>query len=85
MIQRAEDSKQVKNIKKACEDSLRISENFERNCVDRCQLSTEEQFEFSIDMNGESDGECSACNVSECNPRTRLGLQNFNSHDFSSF
>jgi len=42
----------------ANENSWHLSENFERNCKERCQMNIEEEFEFSLDMKDDSDGDC---------------------------
>ena len=50
------------------ENSWHLSENFERNCIEKCQLSIEQQLEFSLDMKSdreEGDRDCHACKNKE--------------------
>jgi hypothetical protein len=47
----------------ANENSWHLSENFERNCKERCQMNIEEEFEFSLDMKSDSDADCKACHI----------------------
>lgn len=74
MIKKAEEARdqtKVKNMaegKMVIENSWHLSENFERNCIEKCQLSIEQQLEFSLEM--KSDGEdidkdCHACKNKE--------------------
>jgi hypothetical protein len=69
MIRKAEearDKSKVKNMAEgmALENSWHLSENFERNCIEKCNLSLEQPFEFSLDMKSDSD-DCHACNKIE--------------------
>jgi hypothetical protein len=55
MIQKAEEARgqhKVKNMADclATENSWRLSENFERNCIERNQISLEGHINFSLEM-----------------------------------
>ena len=60
----ARDQNKVKNILDclATENSWRLSENFERSCIERNQINIEDQIDFSAEMKS-SGGEdsCLAC------------------------
>jgi hypothetical protein len=65
MIQKAEEKREhkVKNMAEclASENSWRISENFEKNCKERCDVSAiENDFKFSMEVQSFADS-CKAC------------------------
>ena len=70
MIQRAENEKKVKNMIDclATENSWCLSENFERDCKERCQLQIEDDVYFSVDSVGDKNkNACDACETSISN------------------
>ena len=55
----ARDQSKVKNILDCLvtENSWRLSENFERNCIERSQINIEGNLTFSPDMHSAEDGD----------------------------
>lgn len=70
MIKKAEEARDQSKVKNmadgmmAFENSWHLSENFERNCIEKCHMSIEQQLEFSLDMKSDSENDnppCHAC------------------------
>lgn len=73
MIQRAENEREHK-VKSmidclATENSWCLSQNFERDCKERCQLQIDDDINFSIEMNSDEKNKnaCDACENSISN------------------
>lgn len=74
MIQKAEEEHRVKNMLECVvsENSWKLSENFERNCIERQQAFLEEDIKFSFDMQSEiRDEDCEACFVQSGQSKSR--------------